>query len=305
MINKIKKYSCTLLLVFVLASCSLSVQITPAPDEKLIPTPFVPTETATSARLTLTNTVVPSTVTPHPTLAPSDVTQFINKLASTDEICIFPCWGGIVPGKTNWSDISSLLASFAKVNKHSPSSPKGYAVYIPLSNQYPNDLLWLSIYLDENDIVKYIHGWRYNLPIDQILGKYGKPEQIYLFVLGVLPSDSMEEFRFLLSYEEQGFFVVYSGETQNQPHLEICPSNITEGPYFWLWSPQDLKAMSTIVSGGPAYYFYGDWSKYQEISIATQGNITIDWFYETYSNPANVNTCIQVPSPSVKAMDFS
>ena len=69
--------------------------------------------------------------------------------------------GGIIPGETNWASISAFLASFAEVSKHSPSSPKGYAAYIPLSNQYPKDLLWLSVYLNENSTVKYINGRRY------------------------------------------------------------------------------------------------------------------------------------------------
>ena len=306
MIDCIKKYCCALLLIFLLAGCSSLVQpTTPTPDKKSVLTTLAPIQTATFIHPTSTTTVVSATITPHPTLAPSETADFIDKLASTDEICSFPCWGGIVPGKTNWSDVQSFLESFAKVIKHSPSSPNGYAVYIPLSKQYPTDLLWLSIYVDENKVIKYMNGLRYNLPINQLFDKYGKPEQIYLFILGVLPSDNIEQFEFVISYEKQGFFVAYSGETKNQSDLEICPSSINTNPYFWLWNPQDGEAMSTIVNGGSAYRFHDDWPKYQEISIATGCSVTTEWFYETYSDSANINTCVHVPSPSAKDFNTS
>lgn|GEM_PF-2813838 len=303
MANNIKKYCHALLFVFILTNCVSNPQTSPVPSESSVSTPFIPIQTATVMHPTPTHTVVPATLTPYPTLIPSDVTRFIDKLASTDQICLFPCWGGILPGETNWNDIQAFLESFAKVRKHSPSSPRGYAVDIPLSDSYPNDLLLLSIFLEENDIVKYIVGWRYNLSIAQLLKTYGEPEEVYLYILGVLPSDTVEEFRLLVSYKTKGFFIVYIGDTQNQPSLDICLSHINAGPYFWLWNPKDNDAMNTIVNGGSAYYFYGDWSKFQEISIATSNSFNTEWFYKTYSDLENINTCLQVPSPYAEDMN--
>ena len=297
--DNIKNCYRIILLIFVLASCASPAQITPVLNTKSALTSFAPTETATPSDPSMTNTVVPATTTPFPTVMPSEVTQFIDKLVSTNEICSFPCWGGIIPGKTNWANVSAFLASFAEVSKHSPSSPKGYAAYIPLSNHYPEDLLWLSVYLDENSTVKYINARRYYLPIDQLLNQYGKPNQIYLFILGVLPSDSTEQIAFLLSYEKQGFFVVYSGETQNQSLLEVCPSNANGDLYFWLWNPQEIGAMSTIVNGGSSYRFSDDWANYKEIAKVTNEEVTVDSFYNTYTNPATADVCFQTPSPSV------
>ncbi len=298
MADSIKKYCCTLLSILVLAGCTSLARNTHAPATEPVVTLFAQTETATLIHPIPTDTVIPATITPYPTLAPSEVTPFIEKLASTDEICLFPCWGGVIPGETNWNDVQSFLESFAKARRHSPSSPKGFAVDVPLPDRYPDDLLWLSIFLDEKDTVKYIRGWRYNLLVDQLFRTYGKPEQIHLYILGVLPSDGVEEFTFLFSYRSQGFFLSFTGKTPNQPSLEICPSRIIEGPYFWLWDPKDNEAMNIIVSGGPDYYFYGDWPKYQEIAIVTNGEVTVDTFYETYSNPANVTVCFRTPSPS-------
>ena len=159
--DNIKNCYRIMLLIFVLASCASPAQITPVSKTESALTSFAPTETATFTDPSMTNTVAPATTTPFPTVMPSEVTQFIDELVSTNEICSFPCWGGIIPGETNWASISAFLASFAEVSKHSPSSPKGYAAYIPLSNQYPKDLLWLSVYLNENSTVKYINGRRY------------------------------------------------------------------------------------------------------------------------------------------------
>jgi hypothetical protein len=288
-----------MLLIFVLASCASPAEITPMPKTESVLTSFVATETATFNAASMTNTVAPATTTPFPTVMPSEATKFIDELVSTNEICSFPCWGGIIPGETNWANISAFLASFAEVSKHSPSSPKGYAVYIPLPNQYPKDLLWLSVYLNEKSTVKYINGRRYYLPIDQLLNQYGKPNQIYLFILGILPSDNVEQFDILLSYEKQGFFVVYNGETQNQSLLEVCPSNVNGDPYFWLWNPRENGAMSTIVNGGSSYRFSDDWTKFKEIATTTSEEVSVDSFYETYTNPATVDVCFRIPSSSV------
>lgn len=299
MADSMKNLCCTLLSALVLAGCTSLAQNTNVPTMEPVVAPFTQTATATHISPTLTDAPIPATTTPHPTLALSEVSQFIDMLASTDEICLFPCWGGIIPGETNWNDVQSFLESFAKVRRHSPSSPEGFAVDVPLPDRYPDDLLWLSIFLDEKNTVKYIRGWRYDLFIDQLFRRYGKPEEVYLYILGVLPSDGVEEFGFLFSYNTQGFFLTYTGKTPNQPLLNICPSDLDDGPYFWLWDPLDNEAMNRIVNGGPDYYFYGDWSQYQEIAIATKGEVTADSFYETYSNPANANVCFQIPSPSI------
>lgn len=293
-----KKYFCTLILILTVVGCASIVRNSPTHDEKSVPTPYEPTITATLIHPILTQTIVPITATSYPTVAPSEVAKFINNLAS-DEICSFPCWAGIIPGKTNWNNIYAFLVSFAKVSKHSSLSPDGYAIYIPLANHYPNDSLWFSIYLDNTSVVQYINGWRYGLPIYQLLTEYGKPEQVYLFILGVLPSDNMEEIRIMLSYKSQGFFVIYQGETRNLDYLEICPSDFNETSYFWLWSPQDNDAMSVIVNGGSSYRFPGNWQNYREISDSAGGNITVDSFYELYSNPANTHACFQVPSINI------
>jgi hypothetical protein len=294
-----KKFFSILVLILTVTGCASIAQNSSTQVEKSDPTSYETTITATIIHPTLTQTIVPVNVTPYSTVIPSEIAQFIDKLVSMDEVCSFPCWAGVVPGKTNWSDIYAFLASFAQVSKHSPLSPDGYAIYIPLSNRYPDDLLWLSIYLDKNSVVKYINGWRYNSPIDLILKKYGKPEQVYLFVLGVLPSDSTEQIRIVLSYKSQGFLILYEGETRNQANLEICSSNFKENSYFWLWSPQDSEAMATIVNGGSSYRFPGKWQNYQEITGATSNNITVDLFYETYSDPASLDACFQVPSMNI------
>jgi hypothetical protein len=315
MINRILiQITFSILLVIGMTSC---ISQTPLPEKSFDTTIFIvtqtevtphPTQTFTVVEHTSTNTaippthtstVAPSTQTPFPTLANSEVPQFINNLASTDELCLFPCWGGIVPGITYWYQVQPFLPSISDISRHSPSSPRGFDVNIPLPKQFPHNYLWITFYTDKNESVKYITGWRYNLTIDQVLQKYGKPDQVYLHIIGVLPSDNMEVYDLILSYEKKGFFLQYSGEIKNQPSLKLCPLNI-KTPSFWLWDPQDKEAMSTIVNGTSDYRFPGlpdTWQKYKEIEEITKGDMTLDKFFKIYSNDNSVDKCFSVNSP--------
>ena len=91
--DNIKNCYRIMLLIFVLASCASPAQITPVSNTESALTSFAPTETATFTDPSMTNTVAPATTTPFPTVMPSEVTQFIDELVSTNEICSFPCWG--------------------------------------------------------------------------------------------------------------------------------------------------------------------------------------------------------------------
>jgi hypothetical protein len=264
--------------------------------------PVTVTETQTPASVTELSTVTPlpsATSSPYSTLIPSKAEALIEKIVTSDEICSFPCWAGIVPGKTRWSDIHSFLGSFAKVRKHSPSQPRGYTVFVPAPNTPPDNEVWFAtIYLDDNNVVKYVEGNRKRISIDQLLNRYGQPDEINLFILGVLPSDPVEEFRLVISYKEQGFLMIYEGETTNQRLLDICPLGITEDPGFWIWNPEDANAFVTITEDKSYSSFWDYWPQYQDITIATKGEVTVDSFYETYSNSANTDLCFRVSSPS-------
>jgi hypothetical protein len=290
MINKFHTWLVVLMLVLVSCLPEESFLVNNVTTETQTPTFLIESSTMTS---------LPS-VTPSSTLTPSEVQELITKVTTSDEICSFPCWSGIIPGKTYWSDISNFLESFARVRKNSPSQPSGYTILVPnLVNPPPENEDWFAtIYLDDNDVVKYIEGNRKKISIDQLMSKYGIPDEIKLFILGVLPSDKVEKFRFVFSYKKQGFLIIYDGEAENKNLLNICLSNITDDPSFWIWNSEDDSAFAIITEDKLYSSFWNNWSQYQEISIATKGEVTLDSFYETYTNPANIDVCFQVPSPS-------
>lgn len=290
MINKF--YIWLVVLTLVLVSC--------LPEESsLVNNITTETQTLTFVIESSTATPLPS-ITPPPTLTPSEAQELITKITTSDEICAFPCWAGIVSGKTYWKDISVFLESFARVKKHSPSQPSGYTILVPnLVNPSPENEDWFAtVYLDDNDMVKYIEGNRKKISIAQLMNRYGIPNEIKLFILGVLPSDKVEKFQFVFSYKKHGFLIIYDGEAENKKILDICLSNIIDDPSFWVWNPEDNSAFAIITEDKLYSSFWDYWPQYQEISIATKGEITVDSFYETYTNPANADVCFQIPSPS-------
>jgi hypothetical protein len=298
MVNRI--YFWATVLALTLTACS---QIIPFAVNTVTSVPDAPSETQTPAFVVELSTITPSpsaTSSPYPTLISSEAQELIDKIIASDEICSFPCWAGIIPGKTHWSEIHSFLESFAKVRKHSPSQPRGYTIFVPAPNTPPDNEAWFAtIYLDNNNVFKYVEGNRKRISIDQLFNRYGKPDEINLFILGVLPSDNVDEFRFVFSYKKQGFLMLYEGETANKHLLDICPLGITDDPGFWIWNPDDADAFVTITEDKAYSSFWDYWSQYQKIATATKGEVTADSFYETYSNSANANVCFQIPSPSI------
>lgn len=288
-----------IILIFSLLSCIQAntpsgVNITPLPSTAIKTQSPSPTNSSLS---TLPPLPTPS---PYPTLNSNEAERLVDTIVTTDKICVFPCWAGIIPGKTKWSEKQSFFESFAKVQKHSPLQPSGYTIQVSGSNMLPDQQnLWFStIYLNNNDVVLYVEGNSRKISIDQLLQKYGKPDGINLFILGVLPADKFEEVRFVFTYKVEGFLMIYDGKTTNQQFLEICPLHISEDPGFWIWDPADASAFTVITEDKAYSSFWDYWPQYQEIAVATKGKVTVDSFYETYSNSANANVCFQVLSPS-------
>jgi len=264
--------------------------------QTIMPT-FLPTQTRTPFP-SHTSTINEPTFTPGPTLTATETNDLINRINSPDGICSLPCWAGITPGKSHWNDVFSFLDSFSKIRKHSLSQPKGYTLFVSTSETSIDDEIWFAtIYLDENSIVEFLNGNGIRISISELLTKYGKPDEIRLFILGVLPEDKIEEFSLLIIYREMGFFLVFESETTNQPMLDICPPLAKIGSNFWTWNVANANAFTTINTKKSYSSYWDSWEEYKEISIATNGRITVDSFFDTYSVPDSDNLCFQVQSP--------
>src|SRR5688572_22706051 len=109
------------LIFFMLLGCASPASTTPPqPETTTSPTRTpIPTETKVPPTLTFTSTPTPTTTptwTPLPTLV--DQNSFLDFISFTEgSICKFPCWAGIVLGKTSWDEAIFSLRPIEAVAK--------------------------------------------------------------------------------------------------------------------------------------------------------------------------------------------
>ncbi len=88
--------------------------IAPSAIETITKTSMSTLNPTLSATPTRTITPFPNnTRTPLPTLSSEEAQERVWKLMTGDEICLLPCWGNIVPGKTSIDKAKAYLNSFA------------------------------------------------------------------------------------------------------------------------------------------------------------------------------------------------
>jgi hypothetical protein len=102
-----------LLIASIIGGCSTLSQKSPPPllSTSIPSAIIVPSPTPVP---TLTAIAVPS-YTLAPTLTVGERESLITQLLTKDYQCTLPCWGGIEPGVTVWSDAETVLESFAQI----------------------------------------------------------------------------------------------------------------------------------------------------------------------------------------------
>ncbi len=87
-----------------------------------------------------TATAIPiMTWTPLPTLTSKEAQERVHELLLNNAGCEFPCWWGIIPGKTNWPEAYHFLASFVDVTpfvaENNTTGEPTYLIRYPLPNE--------------------------------------------------------------------------------------------------------------------------------------------------------------------------
>ena len=119
---------------------------------------------------TSTVTLAPTetfTITPTPTFAPvprqpintpveKDKDKIALELLETNNDCELPCWWGIIPNKTRWTDAEVFLKLFSKISeRHSPKWDV-YEVYSPLPVEYSDVYAVRAVFAAQEGIVREI-----------------------------------------------------------------------------------------------------------------------------------------------------
>ena len=217
-----------------------------------------PTETPTASQIlgeiqtrvstiTPTVTVPPSIVwMPLPTLAADKAEMQVLELLNHNAGCRLPCWWGISPGITSWSDTNTTMQGL-RLKPSLDNISGAYTLLYEFSGDNHALIFWMNFCL-ENDFVRTItfrtEGYNNllsfkkvyaNLAPEQIMIEYGNPSQIDM--TGGFGSGGVY---YVISfyYDDLGFAISYDGKAPftdiHSTTVPICPTfgnkgNLTGG----------------------------------------------------------------------------
>ena len=286
------------ILIFVLLTTNCGVintetPITVGPSGSLTTSPLSPVSTSTIVTPTMTHAPVSATSTiAVPALSEEEKQQVIDSLLKEDYHCMLPCWGGIKPGVSIWPDVQAFLEQFAEVYSSNNSAKINYM----------GEEVYVVFYV-HNNIVESIGAPRFEYPIYRLLQDYGKPDEIYFYVLDVLPIDTSNPYTVYLFYKDKGIVAEYNGASAKGTTISVCFTDSqgqkSQIAFLSLWSKglemsfEDVIAqyMSKFSPGYLSLKYY----KMEELSAHTTNDL-----FEIYKLEENENHCLQIKNPNPK-----
>jgi hypothetical protein len=185
------------------------------------------------------------TQTPGPksTLSFEAVRSTAESLLETNGGCKFPCWLGIVPGKTSWKEANELFADIAEID--------GGYVKFRLSN-HPAFTTIEGRIRPANGLVEWIivsipHS---DYPVRKILLDYEQPEDVRLLVDGNVDGLGDEGYvNLVLFYPSQGIMVEIPVRTNKGKSVKVCLDEPFTQTYnderdhtgWFLWDPHQQR----------------------------------------------------------------
>lgn len=242
-----------------IASPVLQTETPSLPPSRIAPTA---TETLTPRPLTMTPTLLP-------TLTADEREQKVRELLKTNAGCKLPCWWGITPGKTTWTEAERFLLSLGATIGNTPD-PSGTIFHGTGGFDFAGRGIDNSIGFDERTgIVEsiFIHAEGYNDPlqfqalwaqhsVQNIISTYGQPTRVWLQTAGHFtepPGGKEMGYTLWLFYDNMGILVRSLGRVRYAPIYHICPAvqNEAEGMIrmdMYLQSPDNPTSLE-VASG--------------------------------------------------------
>lgn len=226
---------------------------------------------------------------PTSTFTPLEKETIISRLLTGDYLCNLPCWGGIEPGVTTLPTALNFVNTIAIY----------YPVHKSAEIEYKGKTYLIGIY-SNNNTVEYLQVPRLDYSLTKFLQNYGKPDDIYLFILDSLPIDIDNPYSLFLIYKDQGILVKYDGISPKGENISLCLveelSYIDSSPVFSLWKKgANLEFQDVLSKYVDQYYGYSD-QEYH--SLAELSDYSIDDFYGIFSNDKTNMECLQVKNPN-------
>lgn len=300
-------------LVLQVVSLTVASACNPIPDN-FVPSPTTPLEpsiastssvhTPPSARYTPSppanlapSTLTYATPTGQPPLLPTydlaDGDRVIPDLMATNGGCKLPCWWGIMPGTTRWSDARQFLSPFSRISQFQPSGngdPMVDTLYI--ANYWnpgtdDNNGTGFSVF---GDTILYLsvapETSRFSFQLHQLLADYGPPDDVFI----TWHAPSTYAFTLELPYLEQRFIADYQFlATAEDSLVEGC---VTLGPGIQAWAPGALYVQRNAMRRLDRE----SWTHTTLVAITAIDPAT---FHDTFASDTH-EVCLQLPTPPWK-----
>lgn len=248
------------------------------PSSTLLPIKTVtPKPTETKPSISTATFIIPSptlSLTPLPTLSFYKTAYLLYEAKNE---CDIPCWRGITPGISKWSETKQFIESLdsfyssgiekspdwsAPITKSSQREMYQWFVRIPDSHAYAAVLLEV-----QNNIITAIAPpqdlFTKFFPIHKFFEVYSKPDKVLVYIPDYYKNNSMYDAYIYLVYEKKHILAEYAfwgSETINA--VNLCLQHLSpQGMYLWgsgLELNQDFSAYKPLdeVSGFSLDTFY-------------------------------------------------
>jgi len=243
----IKKLICLVIFGLLLMGCSsTSVELDATATTQ---NTVLPTETRTPLP-TATNTAIPSQIpTPIPTLPPEQADKLLKELLWNNPDCSAPCFWGVTPEKTTFSEAVNIFASlglqlektntentqeFYATNYHIESELEVTIILTVQDNTIKALGAGMNIYTETGRPRK----WSAYSP-ENLIQRYGSPSKVDFFLGRVTPTPTHS---MVLYFDDVDLIVSYSGVNflNNKNTLELCPL-INEVNFMKIWMGKEPR----------------------------------------------------------------
>ena len=234
----------------------VSQEETPSPEYTFVPV-YLPTTTYT-VRPTYTRTpVLPTNVpvwiewTPRAELSIDQAKEKVAEMMLTGTDCKLPCWWGIEPGKTRFTDAVDRIAPMADsitVKDPQTGSPVLADLVFPVSEDISSSSDLRQHYVVWKDIIREMEVQPGNVGIytlEKILQNYGAPQEI---LFDGLIEGSRNYFNIYFYYPKKGILSSFylSDASIKGDAFQICPRKIPASLLI-LWEPPALTSFKDFV----------------------------------------------------------
>jgi hypothetical protein len=305
-------------IILLISGCSNSSQVNPtlALNQSTMPK-IIQTMTSTEATSTFTPPPT-STLTPTLTLQPSaiwtaqatwsaqDGLENMLNLINGEDNCRLPCWGGIIPGQSNWQQSLQNLAPLAGVSKFT-TILDGQCTFGKC-----NYLSWLYYSPPDFEVDGEIHSILQNdkvyrvsikvirssppegMSLTDILNNYGMPPSV---LMDVNQNTQFEPntngvaatILLLLAYPKNNFVIIFYYDADLRANKFISCSKAKSVQLFIYDDGARLASDKSLVNVPDVYRLrVTGWKKLEDVT-----NLQIDSFFTTYKTARP--PCIETP----------